>query len=74
MMAELIAPIDTPHTQSRLHAVLMQGLIDARLIGAERAAALKHQSHAIASVGPASCGMWKSQCLAFARPLLSPMP
>ena len=49
MIAELMAPIDTPVTQVRLNAGLVQGLIDARLIRAQRTPALQDQRDAIAS-------------------------
>ncbi len=43
--AELIAPIEMPATQSEVQIVLGQRLIDPRLVGAERAAALEHQGN-----------------------------
>jgi hypothetical protein len=42
----LIAPIETPDIG------LVQRLIDPRLIGAERAAALEHECDAVAALGP----------------------
>ena len=50
MIAELMAPIETPRHPVRLDAGLVHRLIDAGLIGAERAAALQHQGDAVAAV------------------------
>ena len=52
MIAELIAPIDTPAHPIRLDAGFVQRLIDADLIGAERPAALQHQRDPVAAIGP----------------------
>ena len=52
MIAELMAPIDTPAHPIRLDACFVQRLIDADLIGAERAAALQHQRDPVAAVRP----------------------
>jgi hypothetical protein len=43
MIAELMAPIEIPATQSGCRSGLGQRFINTRLIGAERAAALKQQ-------------------------------
>ncbi len=52
MIAELIAPIETPDTQSGSMFGLVQRLVDAGLVGAERAAALQHQRDPLAAVRP----------------------
>jgi hypothetical protein len=52
MIAELIAPIETPDTPVRLHASFMHGLIYAGLVGAKRSAAVKHERDAIAALRP----------------------
>ena len=52
MMAALMAPMETPETQSGSMPGLVQRLIDARLIGAQRAAALQHQGDAAAALRP----------------------
>jgi hypothetical protein len=54
MIAELMPPIENAADPVRLHAFFVQGLIDAGLIGAKRAAALQDQSDTVASVGPPS--------------------
>ena len=54
MIAELMPPIENAADPVRLHAFFVQGLIDASLIGAKRAAALQDEGDTIASVGPPS--------------------
>ena len=48
MMAALIAPIEMPATQSGALPASASAFVDARLIGAERAAALQHEHGALA--------------------------
>ena len=46
MIAELMAPIETPATQSGLNAGLRESLVDSGLVGPERTATLQHQRDA----------------------------
>ena len=52
MIAELMAPMETPDTPIGLDLGFMQRLVDASLVGPERTAALQHQRHALAAVRP----------------------
>ena len=52
MIAPLMAPIETPEIQSGSRPASCKGLVDARLVGAQRAAALQDERDPAATLGP----------------------